>query len=484
MNLRSGEQVGSGGYGHVFAATEITTGENYAIKKLKVERAGEPESRRRFEREVRFQRKIVHPNVMPILAMNFEVTPPWYVMPLAKSDLVMPTTHRKGDPEFIEDVFSQVLEGIRAAHSEGIIHRDVNPRNVLQLDDGRWVVSDFGVGRHLDRTTTTVTHDAGGIGTLDYMAPEQYSDPHTTDRRADIFALGKLLFYMITGEVKEPFRPSSMPAHVFGHIVDRATQLDPAHRYQSVDEMLKAFAIARTAQGYVSPNETYRKLSRALRAGEADASLVNDVVEFLTAHADREAFFRSLVPYLPMNELTLLRAQRESSFQDLLSTYDQHVAGGLEFQYCDVVADFYRTLSQTFGDVDLFRLILRRLLLMGKSHNRFHVRDVVVSLLSGSLSQDRVAVAVELLEANPEETSWAFEHDMPTDMAPAIRSVVEAATAPDEEIEPQRSLGGNGSRTSNAPPKQDQALSLGRNQDQIAGLRHRPSRQDDLSSGR
>ena len=224
------DRVGSGGYGEVYTATVKETGERVACKRLLAQWARDDAARRRFEREVRLQQALSHPNIMPIYESDLAANEPWYTMPLGGTDLVGPGRANVGNDTFIAEVFLPVLHAVRAAHGAGVMHRDIKPQNVLQLADLRWVLSDFGTAREIDRTTTTITRSKEGIGTFDYMSPEQYRDSALCDERTDIFSLGKLLLFLILGDIFDAFRPAALPPHRFFPVLDRALQSEPDHR--------------------------------------------------------------------------------------------------------------------------------------------------------------------------------------------------------------------------------------------------------------
>jgi len=99
----------------------------------------------------------------------------------------------------IRGIFRLILSAVQYAHERGIIHRDLNPNNIMMNCDNEIVVSDFGLGRRLDASTSRVTQPHGAMGTSGYMAPEQYHEAEHADVRSDIFALGVILNEMYSG---------------------------------------------------------------------------------------------------------------------------------------------------------------------------------------------------------------------------------------------------------------------------------------------
>jgi serine/threonine-protein kinase len=130
-------------------------------------------------------------------------------------------------------ILSQMCNGLEAAHSQGVVHRDLKSQNVMVGPSGQIKIIDFGLARsvHLEGMTATGLI----MGTPEYMAPEQVAGKHV-DERADIYALGVILFEMLTGRV--PFTGDSAIAVGFKQLKD------PIHRYRTVDELRKEFESA------------------------------------------------------------------------------------------------------------------------------------------------------------------------------------------------------------------------------------------------
>jgi serine/threonine protein kinase len=351
---------------------------------------------------------------MPIYESDLDADVPWYTMPLASTDLAKPGRQLAGDEAFIQSVFLPVLDAVAAAHGGGVIHRDVKPHNVLQLGDGRWVLSDFGVGVELDRNTTMITRSKESIGTLDYMSPEQYSNPQDCDERTDIFALGKLLLFLIVGDVHDAFRPAALPSHRFTPVLDRALQNDRQQRYLSATDMAKAFrnCLEPAPGAWEHPEVTMSSLSEQLTSGSATAETVDRLTQFLDRYRDRPDFSRRTVPYIPITLLVDLRKRTEDSFKALIRRFDEDVnSSSLDFAYCDVVANFYQRLQQAFpSDVELYKMVLSRLIQMGYEHNRWHVQDVAISLARAAQSDAMISVARMAILDHPEASAWTFEN--------------------------------------------------------------------------
>jgi serine/threonine-protein kinase len=201
------EPLSRGGMGVVYRAERIPVGRPVAIKFLHALFADDPDSRVRFERETRALSKLTHPHCVSIIDFGFEGQP-YLVM-----DLVAGATLRElidDGPLAVEDAIAltrQLLAGLAHAHAEGIVHRDVKPANVMVTDEigtGRHArILDFGLARLREHGThgsaSAITQQSIVVGTPSYMAPEQTLGS-AVDARTDVYAVGVLLFEMVTGQ--------------------------------------------------------------------------------------------------------------------------------------------------------------------------------------------------------------------------------------------------------------------------------------------
>ena len=159
--------------------------------------------------------------------------------------------------------------GLRYAHEQGVLHRDIKPDNVLLFRNGPGLtaaLSDFGLGRRLERDTPTLTPTDVGMGTPGYMAPEQYLNAKDVDERADIYSMGRVLFHILSGGPPPAYMDIdlSLVDAKYAYILRKATYEDPERRYRTLGEFLDELLLAdRPTQ---SGTEVAR-LARALSAG-------------------------------------------------------------------------------------------------------------------------------------------------------------------------------------------------------------------------
>jgi serine/threonine-protein kinase len=209
------EEIARGGFGVVYRATHTGTGEPAAIKVLHAELARDATAIARFEREVAIAQGLQHPAVARILAQGrLDERRPYYVMELLAGRSLDVHLAERGrlSPEETLSILTPVASALDAAHARGIVHRDIKPSNVFLCDasnGGRVVLLDFGVAKLLDAAGAGLTGSRQIVGTLLYMAPEQFLQ-QPVDGRADVYALGALAYRMLTGQ--NPFGGSGIPA--------------------------------------------------------------------------------------------------------------------------------------------------------------------------------------------------------------------------------------------------------------------------------
>ena len=281
---RISRQLGAGGMASVFLARDLKHDRDVAIKVLKPELA-QSLTGERFLREIGITARLNHPHILPLLdsgtADNGAFL--YYVMPVATGESLRDHLARHGAMSVAESVRCalEVTEALVAAHAMGVVHRDIKPDNVL-LSGGHAVVVDFGIAKAVGdaREANTLTMDGVSLGTPVYMAPEQAAADAGVDHRADIYAMGALLWEMCTG--RAPFEgtfqqvlaskmskpaPSLAPAcpEAPGALVKLVAQclaIDPDDRPRSASALLAALRDVATP----APSATSRRTQYGVAA--------------------------------------------------------------------------------------------------------------------------------------------------------------------------------------------------------------------------
>ncbi len=244
--------AGRGGMGVVYRATQLSLDRTVALKLVAPGLLADETIRRRFLRESRVAASIDHPNVIPIHYAGEEDGIAYLAMRYVGGDDLRSLVRREHrlPAARAARIVAQVGAGLDAAHAAGLVHRDVKPANVLLSDEDHVYVTDFGLTKHA-ASVGSETRPGRWVGTLDYAAPEQIRGERV-DARADVYALGCLLYFTLTGEVPYPREGDEArlwahlhddPPHTgtaFDPIVARALAKAPADRYSSAGDLGRA----------------------------------------------------------------------------------------------------------------------------------------------------------------------------------------------------------------------------------------------------
>jgi streptogramin lyase len=228
--------AGRGGMGVVYRATQLDLGRAVALKVIAPELAEDAGLRDRFVNESRVAASIDHPNVIPIFYAGEEHGVLFIAMRFVVGTDLRRLIKAEGrlEPNRALHVLQQVADALDAAHERGLVHRDVKPANVLLTGHDHAYLTDFGLTRRM-ASVSGVTRSGAWVGTLDYVAPEQIRGERI-DARADVYALGCLLFFLLDGHV--PFERDSDEAKMWAHLREEPPAL--SERIAAVPEQLDA----------------------------------------------------------------------------------------------------------------------------------------------------------------------------------------------------------------------------------------------------
>jgi eukaryotic-like serine/threonine-protein kinase len=208
--------IGLGGMGRVYLARDVRLNRRVALKILSPERVNNPRAIARFQREARVGAQLQHENLVRIYDFGESNGRYYLVMEYIEGKTVGSLISEQGQisPASTVRLVRQVALGLEHAHRKGLIHRDVNPYNILVTYDGTAKLADLGLAIAMAEEDR-VTRDGATVGTFDYIAPEQARHSRAADIRSDIYSLGCTIYHMCTGHV--PFPGPSLPEKLFGH---------------------------------------------------------------------------------------------------------------------------------------------------------------------------------------------------------------------------------------------------------------------------
>ncbi len=249
------ELIGGGGMSNVYLAHDMILNRDVAIKILRYDFTNEDELHRRFQREALSVTSLTHPNIVSIYDVGDDGDLHYIVMEYVQGKTLKQYIQEFApiSPSRSVHIMKQLTSAIANAHENHIIHRDIKPQNILMDAEGNVKITDFGIAMTLSATSFTQTNSV--LGTVHYLSPEQ-ARGGTATNKSDIYALGIVLYELLTGEL--PFSGESAVSIALKHlqaetpsvrafdatipqslenIVLKATAKDASHRYATVEEM-------------------------------------------------------------------------------------------------------------------------------------------------------------------------------------------------------------------------------------------------------
>lgn len=278
------EPLGEGGMAIVYKAYDTRLENEVAVKVIRTERLS-PEilqkALKRFEREAKSLAQLTHPNIVHVLDYGEHAGQPYLVMPYVPGGTLKQLLNGKPMPwQRAARLLIPIARALDYAHKRGIVHRDIKPSNIMITESGEPMLTDFGVAKIIDEEATLdLTGTNATVGTPEYMAPEQVNSK-TTDYRVDIYALGIVLYEMVTG--RRPFEGDTPLATLFKQATDplprpslfvkgipesiemilvKALAKKPADRYQNMGEV--ANALDALSSGNVSAPKPSRPIKES-----------------------------------------------------------------------------------------------------------------------------------------------------------------------------------------------------------------------------
>ncbi len=392
-------EIAAGGMARVYRVIDRQLNRVSAMKVLEPHIAAIPAERQRFIEEAQITGQLDHPNIVPVHELVSDGPEPRFVMKLVEGDTLMDELARaRADAvglEWLErflGIFMRVCDGVSFAHSRGVIHRDLKPANILVGKFGAVYVMDWGlakvlrqgevgVGVELPRLRSGDELDSQGtaIGTVQFMSPEQaHGDHQHADERTDVFLLGGLLYYILTGDapyghldlvqalvaaqdgmIRPPEKATSqrLPPEIC-RIAMKALEHDPRDRYPSVDELRQA--VHRFLHGGLYlPRRTLPRGSVVVREGDAGLEayiIVRGTCQAYKTVDGNKVVLRRMGPGDVFGEMAVVSAQPRSASVEVIDELTVMVVTAeilaKELGIHSWMGGFVRALADRFREAD------------------------------------------------------------------------------------------------------------------------------------
>lgn len=407
-------KIDSGGFGTVYSALSSSK-TKIALKQLNDFGISEKD-KLRFIREVKIASPLSHQNIVRILDFDIECPFPWFSMPLALGNLRLAIEKARDDERVAVSIFKQILNGVGYLHNKKIVHRDLKPENVLlfnlNLEEGAIRISDFGLGKRLDRESVVVTSAKDYMGSAAYAPPEQFENLATLTERADIFSLGKIFFELLTGlfpmhvNLKHPRTKGK-----WEYLIGKCLEHDPNDRYASVEDILKMIELNQKDANFEKIEDRIAAVIAILNKGFPIAVRISELSKLLTQKEEDAHFFVRSITSINKGILESILGRHFSDYKNIFAAFCRHIRTEMfGFNFCDTISDKAEEIYSATNDLKLKLEILSALMDLAKTHNRFHVGGVVGKIIGTASERGEIMGICDVLRRMPDQTQWCKEY--------------------------------------------------------------------------
>ncbi|MDI2072042.1 protein kinase [Bradyrhizobium sp. Mp27] len=383
------KRIDQGGFG-IVDLVESSTGKQYARKTFSKNQPLSDELLanviKRFAKEVRIQGSVNHPNIVPIIEANLDVSPPYYLMPLADSSLSKDLTADKTlDGSFVS-ALSDIVAGLEEMHSMQIYHRDLKPQNVLRFkrnagkpeEQKFYAVSDFGLISIKESQISALTKTGMARQSDYYTAPEITKDLRYASVQSDVNSLGCILHDMVGTEDRVPCG-EIREGGAFGPILLGCTNKDPKKRFKSAKAVLDA-VLSIDPESHPATQKSTDFISALEGTDALDPAAWESLADFLDYEAQADDK-RAICLKLSSDKIGELCASAPDHAKRIAIVFAEWVkTSSFNFDYCDGLANRLELFIESLPDFEAKVECLLSMLEMGTSHNRWYVERRFVNL--------------------------------------------------------------------------------------------------------
>ncbi|MGG4446158.1 serine/threonine-protein kinase [Brevibacillus porteri] len=386
-------------------------GNKVAVKQLKREFVTNADYVQRFKREVRITNELSDsPFIIPCLEVELDdsISVYRYMMPLAEENLYkyIKSNNTKLTLEQRLSIFDQIVMGLQYAHNKEIIHRDIAPQNVLIFQDEeqnvKAMVSDFGLGKD-HKSLSKLSKSAGHYGRVIYVAPEQVENIKDATFKSDIYSIGKLLLFILSG--RDPVVIET--GDKFSALITKATKYNSDQRHANIDEFIEQYEKLKSLYlGSPGRNLTYETLKGYVEdsKGKIDWAIFHQHV--LQANVIDHVFEDFLEPIVEV----LRNAENLSSYSyfaqdgiiDFMEVFSENLrtclpTTGWPFRYLDTFGEFLYQLHSHFLDPKLQLICLKDLWEVSFEADQWGSERLMERIIRGRIHPDNIEPFAEFL---------------------------------------------------------------------------------------
>ncbi|MFJ2110261.1 serine/threonine protein kinase [Streptomyces microflavus] len=402
------EPVPDAGQADVFEATHKVLGTRVAVKKLHNKYPSERQVAR-MRREIEAGQLLDgHPHAVPILDFGADHT--WFVMPWAEATAAQRQEQLRepGELRALVDALASVLAVV---HEDGWLHRDIKPSNTLYFD-GRWALADWGIVRRPRGQTTKVGRTGLSIGTEGFAAPELSVTPHEATASSDIYGVGRVIAWALTGKLPQTNLLLTPPPGPWRAVVRATTHQDPQRRPQNVSELLALIDREHVAIPE-DPLETAQSLLEA--ASNGDPAAADALLALVGGHREDYELHVGVLARLHVQQAAPALAREPAQAHGLLHALAEHVDGNdkhmVQFGAAAAVVIWLQGIcahAAGHRDWDLLEEAAHTMCIWDGAWDQWNAHDKIIPWLR-AMQSDAASVMAAVLREHPESAKH-FSH--------------------------------------------------------------------------